>query len=40
MRAVRSILTGGVIFNDSSTWRIDQLAYGGINDSGIGGEGP
>lgn len=37
MRAVRSILTGGVILDDPSTWRTDQLAYGRIKDSGIGG---
>ncbi len=40
MRAVREIRTGGVILNGSSTWRTDQLAYGGIKDSGIGREGP
>ncbi len=40
MRAVRSLRTGGVILNGSSTWRTDQLAYGGIKDSGIGREGP
>ncbi len=40
MRAVRSIRTGGVILNGSSTWRTDQLAYGGVKDSGIGREGP
>ena len=39
-RAVREIRTGGVILNGSSTWRTDQLAYGGIKDSGIGREGP
>ncbi len=38
--AVRSIRTGGVILNGSSTWRTDQLAYGGVKDSGIGREGP
>jgi acyl-CoA reductase-like NAD-dependent aldehyde dehydrogenase len=40
IRAVRSLRTGGVIINGSSTWRTDQLAYGGIKDSGIGREGP
>jgi len=40
MRAVREIRTGGVILNGSSTWRTDQLAYGGVKDSGIGREGP
>jgi acyl-CoA reductase-like NAD-dependent aldehyde dehydrogenase len=40
MRAARSLRTGGVIINGTSTWRTDQLAYGGIKDSGIGREGP
>lgn len=40
MRAVRSLRTGGVIINGSSTWRTDQLAYGGVKNSGIGREGP
>lgn len=30
----------GVIVNGTSTWRTDQLAYGGIKSSGIGREGP
>ena len=38
--AVRHLRTGGVIINGSSTWRTDQLAYGGVKDSGIGREGP
>ncbi len=40
MQAIRSIRTGGVIVNGSSTWRTDQLAYGGVKNSGIGREGP
>jgi acyl-CoA reductase-like NAD-dependent aldehyde dehydrogenase len=40
IRAVRVLRTGGVILNGTSTWRTDQLAYGGIKDSGIGREGP
>lgn len=32
--------TGGVIINGSSTWRTDQLAYGGVKDSGNVREGP
>jgi acyl-CoA reductase-like NAD-dependent aldehyde dehydrogenase len=40
IRAVRHLRTGGVIINGSSTWRTDQLAYGGVKDSGIGREGP
>jgi len=37
---VKRLRTGGVIINGSSTWRTDQLAYGGVKDSGIGREGP
>lgn len=40
IRAVRRLRTGGVIVNGTSTWRTDQLAYGGVKDSGIGREGP
>ncbi len=40
IKAARSIRTGGVIINGTSTWRTDQLAYGGVKDSGIGREGP
>ena len=38
--AVRRLRTGGVIVNGSSTWRTDQLPYGGVKESGIGREGP
>ncbi|HSP49084.1 MAG TPA: aldehyde dehydrogenase family protein [Pseudolabrys sp.] len=34
------VCTGGVIINSSSTWRTDQLTYGGVKDSGIVREGP
>lgn len=40
IRLARGLRTGGVIINGSSTWRTDQLAYGGVRDSGIGREGP
>lgn len=40
IEAVRKLRTGGVIVNGTSTWRTDQLAYGGVKDSGIGREGP
>ena len=40
LQAVRNIRTGGVIVNGTSTWRTDQMAYGGVKDSGIGREGP
>tara|TARA_R110002020_G_scaffold113518_13_gene261115 strand:- start:5066 stop:6490 length:1425 start_codon:yes stop_codon:yes gene_type:complete len=36
----RHLRTGGVIINGTSTWRTDQLAYGGVKDSGLGREGP
>ena len=40
MRLYREIRTDGLIVNCTSTWRTDQLAYGGVKDSGIGREGP
>ena len=39
-RAVRQLRVGGVIVNGTSTWRTDQLPYGGVKASGIGREGP
>jgi acyl-CoA reductase-like NAD-dependent aldehyde dehydrogenase len=39
-RAIRSLRVGGVIINGTSTWRTDQLAYGGVKASGAGREGP
>jgi acyl-CoA reductase-like NAD-dependent aldehyde dehydrogenase len=40
IRAIRSLRTGGNIVNGTSTWRPDQLPYGGVKDIGIGREGP
>jgi glyceraldehyde-3-phosphate dehydrogenase (NADP+) len=40
LRAFDEIETGGVIVNDVPTWRIDQMPYGGVKDSGLGREGP
>jgi acyl-CoA reductase-like NAD-dependent aldehyde dehydrogenase len=40
MSPVSAARLTGVIINGSSTWRTDQLAYGGVKDSGIGREGP
>ncbi len=34
------IEAGGVIINDGSTFRMDNMPYGGVKDSGIGREGP
>lgn len=39
-RAIRRLRVGGVIVNGTSTWRTDQLPYGGVKASGIGREGP
>jgi acyl-CoA reductase-like NAD-dependent aldehyde dehydrogenase len=39
-RALRQIECGGVIINGSSTFRPDQIPYGGIKNSGVGREGP
>ena len=30
---------GGVIINDTPTFRVDHMPYGGIKDSGLGREG-
>ena len=40
IRAARTIRSGGIILNGTSTFRTDQLAYGGVKSSGIGREGP
>ncbi len=40
LKAIRTLKVGGVIVNGTSTWRTDQMPYGGIKDSGIGREGP
>ncbi len=39
-QAIRGLRVGGIIVNGSSTWRTDQLAYGGVKASGTGREGP
>lgn len=39
-KLIRSLRTGGIIVNGSSTFRTDQMAYGGIRASGAGKEGP
>ena len=37
--AFETLEVGGVILNDSPTYRIDHMPYGGIKDSGLGREG-
>jgi acyl-CoA reductase-like NAD-dependent aldehyde dehydrogenase len=38
-KAAAEIDVGGVIINDFPTYRVDQMPYGGVKDSGIGREG-
>jgi acyl-CoA reductase-like NAD-dependent aldehyde dehydrogenase len=38
--AVQHLQVGGVIVNDSSAYRADNMPYGGIKESGLGREGP
>lgn len=40
MRAFELIEVGGLQVNDVSTFRVDQMPYGGVKGSGIGREGP
>ncbi|MDA8192751.1 MAG: aldehyde dehydrogenase family protein [Thermaerobacter sp.] len=39
-QAVSTLEVGGVIINDSSSYRADNMPYGGVKDSGLGREGP
>lgn len=40
MKAWRELVYGGVIVNDTSTFRSDLAPYGGLKNSGLGKEGP
>lgn len=40
MKAAQNLQVGGVMINDSSAYRADNMPYGGIKESGIGREGP
>ncbi len=40
LRAFEEIEVGGLQVNDVSTFRVDQMPYGGVKGSGIGREGP
>ena len=40
MLAFRRLQVGGVIINDFPTFRVDQMPYGGVRESGTGKEGP
>ncbi|MDA3872636.1 MAG: aldehyde dehydrogenase family protein [Kiritimatiellae bacterium] len=39
MRAWDDIAAGGVLINEVPSWRVDNMPYGGIKDSGLGREG-
>ncbi len=39
MRAWDSLEVGGVVINDVPSWRVDNMPYGGVKDSGLGREG-
>ncbi len=39
MKAWNEIEVGGVMINESPSWRADQMPYGGVKDSGFGREG-
>jgi acyl-CoA reductase-like NAD-dependent aldehyde dehydrogenase len=38
-RAMRELRFGGVVFNDTSRYRVDRMPYGGVKASGSGKEG-
>lgn len=38
-RAFERLDVGGVVLNDSPTYRVDHMPYGGVKDSGLGREG-
>lgn len=40
MRAFDRVEVGGLQINDVSTFRVDQMPYGGVKGSGVGREGP
>lgn len=40
MRAFDELEVGGLMVNDVPTYRVDQMPYGGVKDSGSGREGP
>lgn len=40
MKAAREIEVGGLMVNETSAFRSDEMPYGGVKESGIGREGP
>ena len=39
LRAFNELEVGGVVLNDVPTFRVDNMPYGGVKDSGFGREG-
>jgi len=39
LRAWDRLEVGGVLINDSPSWRVDHMPYGGVKESGLGREG-
>jgi len=39
MKAWDTLEVGGVLINDVPSWRVDNMPYGGVKDSGLGREG-
>jgi acyl-CoA reductase-like NAD-dependent aldehyde dehydrogenase len=39
LRAWEELVVGGVIIGDVPSWRVDNMPYGGVKDSGLGREG-
>ena len=39
LRAFNQLDVGGVVINDIPTFRVDNMPYGGVKDSGFGREG-
>ncbi|MBI2194840.1 MAG: aldehyde dehydrogenase family protein [Planctomycetes bacterium] len=40
LHAAQRLEVGGVMINDVPTFRVDQMPYGGVKESGLGREGP
>jgi acyl-CoA reductase-like NAD-dependent aldehyde dehydrogenase len=40
LRATQKLNVGGIMINDVPTFRVDNMPYGGMKDSGVGREGP
>jgi acyl-CoA reductase-like NAD-dependent aldehyde dehydrogenase len=38
-RAFETLEVGGVVINDTPSWRVDHMPYGGVKESGFGREG-